>query len=89
MKKSIFLYGLALASLVALLKFVEYRLFVHDLSLEFYVGVVAVLFTALGVWVGLRLTRKKVIIASPDFKMDQDALDRLGLSKRELEVLEQ
>lgn len=88
MKKSIFLYGLALASLVALLKFVEYRLFVHDLSLEFYVGVVAVLFTALGVWVGLRLTRKKVIIASPDFKMDQDALDRLGLSKRELEVLE-
>ena len=88
MKKTIFLYGLALASLLALLKFVEYRLFVHDLSLEFYVGVVAVLFTALGVWVGLRLTRKKVIIASPDFKMDQDALDRLGLSKRELEVLE-
>lgn len=74
--------------MVALLKFVEYRLFVRDLSMEFYVGVVAVLFTSLGVWVGLRLTQKKVIIRSPDFKFDQSILDRLGISKREFEVLE-
>ncbi len=74
--------------MVALLKFVEYRLFVRDLSMEFYVGVVAVLFTSLGVWVGLRLTRKKVIIISPDFVFNQPALDRLGISKREFEVLE-
>ena len=77
-----------LAGLVALLKFFEYSLFIRDLSLEFYVGVVAVLFTALGVWVGRRLTIKKVIIASPDFHLDARALDRLGLSKREFEVLE-
>ena len=73
--------------MVALLKFVEYRLFVRDLSMEFYVGVVAVLFTALGVWVGLRLTRKKVIVLPADFTLDQGALDRLALSKREFEVL--
>ena len=73
--------------MVALLKFVEYRLFVRDLSMEFYVGVVAVLFTSLGVWVGLKLTRKKVILISPDFVFDQPALDRLGISKREFEVL--
>lgn len=88
MKKTIFLYGLSLAAMVAILKFIEYRLFVRDLSLEFYVGVIAVLFTALGVWVGLRLTRKKIVMASPDFKIDQFSLDRLGISKRELEVLE-
>lgn len=88
MKRTIFLYGLSLASLVALLKFFEYRLFIRDLSLEFYVGVVAVLFTALGVWVGRRLTKKIVIIASPDFHLDARALDRLGISKREFEVLE-
>ncbi len=88
MKKTILIYGLSLAAMVALLKFVEYRLFVRDLSMEFYVGVVAVLFTSLGVWVGLRLTQKKVIIRSPDFKFDQSILDRLGISKRELEVLE-
>ncbi len=88
MKKTILIYGLSLAAMVALLKFVEYRLFVRDLSMEFYVGVVAVLFTSLGVWVGLRLTQKKVIIRSPDFKFDQSILDRLGISKREFEVLE-
>ena len=87
MKKTILLYGLSLAALVAILKFVEYRLFVRDLSMEFYVGVVAVLFTALGVWVGLRLTRKKVIVLPADFTLDQGALDRLALSKREFEVL--
>ena len=87
MKKTILLYGLSLAGMVALLKFVEYRLFVRDLSMEFYVGVVAVLFTSLGVWVGLKLTRKKVILISPDFVFDQPALDRLGISKREFEVL--
>ena len=87
MKKTILLYGLSLAALVAILKFVEYRLFVRDLSMEFYVGVVAVLFTTLGVWVGLRLTRKKVIVLPADFTLDQGALDRLALSKREFEVL--
>ena len=88
MKKTILLYGLAMAGLVILLKFFEYQLFVRDLSLEVYAGAVALVFTALGVWAGLRLTQKKVIIASPDFKFDESALERLGISKRELEVLE-
>ena len=87
MKKTILLYGLSLAGLVALLKSFEYRLFIRDLSLEFYVGIVAVLFTGLGVWAGLRLTRKKVIVLTPDFQLDENALNRGGISKREHEVL--
>ncbi|NOT77277.1 MAG: winged helix-turn-helix transcriptional regulator [Cyclobacteriaceae bacterium] len=88
MKKTIFLYGLSLAALVAVLKYFEYRLFIRDLSIEFYVGVIAILFTALGVWVGLRLTRKKVVVTYPDFKLDSETLNRLSISKREQEVLE-
>ncbi len=88
MRKTIFLYGLALAALTALLKLVEFRFYVRDLSLEFYIGMVAVLFTGLGIWAGLRLTHKKVIIVSPDFKRNEPELQRLGLSKREYEVLE-
>jgi DNA-binding CsgD family transcriptional regulator len=88
MKKTIALYGLALAGLVAILKFVEYRFFVQDLALEFYLGIVAILFTGLGIWAGLKLTRKKVIIADPNFKLDPATLDRLGISNREYEVLE-
>ncbi|MFZ6010702.1 MAG: DNA-binding response regulator, partial [Bacteroidota bacterium] len=61
MRRTIILYGLALALLIFLLKFFEYRFMVRDLSLEFYLGLIAVLFTALGVWAGLRLTRKKTV----------------------------
>ncbi len=88
MRKTIFLYGLSLAALVALLKFFEYRLFVRDLSVEVYISVVAILFTALGVWIGLRLTRKKIVLISPDFQLDTSVLSRLGISKREQEVLD-
>lgn len=88
MRKTILLYGVAMAALTGILKFIEYRYFVRDLSLEFYLGAVAVLFTGLGVWAGLRLTRRKVVIATPDFKLNEAELQRLGISKREYEVLE-
>lgn len=89
MRKTILLYGLALAALTALLKFVEYRFFVRDLSLEIFLGIIAALFTGLGIWVGLRLTRKReVVIAAPDCKRNDAELQRLGISKREFEVLE-
>ena len=88
MRKTILLYGIALAALTGILKFIEYRFLVRDLSLEFYLGTAAVLFTGLGVWVGLRLTRRKVIIANPDFRLKEPELQRLGISKREYEVLE-
>src|SRR5262244_920717 len=88
MRKTILLYGIAMAALTGLLKFFEYRFLVRDLSLEIYIGALAVLFTSLGVWVGLRLTRRKVVIASPEFKLNEPELQRLGISKREYEVLE-
>ncbi|HQQ98799.1 MAG TPA: LuxR C-terminal-related transcriptional regulator [Cyclobacteriaceae bacterium] len=50
-------------------------------------GVIAVMFTVLGVWVGLRLTRKKVVYAAAEVAIDEQAIARLGISKREQEVL--
>jgi len=79
-----------MAVLLGLLKLVEYQYFVRDIPLEFYVGTIAVLFTGLGIWAGLRLTRPKVIeveIGGP-FERDDEAVRRLGISKREFEVLE-
>jgi len=94
-KRIIIWYGLALAILVFLLKFLEYRYIVRDLSLEFYLGVIAILFTTVGIWLGLKLTRKKVITisaptSSPDtiFQLDEQILQQKGISKREYEVLE-
>jgi DNA-binding CsgD family transcriptional regulator len=88
MRRTILIYGIALAALIGLLKAIEYHFFIHDLSLEFYLGSVAVFFAGIGIWMGLRLTRKKVVLASPDFKLDESELQRLGISKREYEVLE-
>ena len=88
MRRTILLYGLAMAVLIALLKLVEYRYFVRDIPLEFYIGIVAVMFTGLGIWAGLKLTRPKVIEVSGPFERDDAAIKRLGISRREFEVLE-
>jgi NarL family two-component system response regulator LiaR len=90
MLRTILLYGLAMAALIALLKLVEYKYLIRDIPLEFYIGVVALMFTALGIWAGLRLTRPRVIeveVHGP-FERDDQAIKQLGISKREFEVLE-
>ena len=88
MRRTILFYGLAMAALIAVLKLVEYRYFVRDVPLEFYIGVVAVMFTGLGIWAGLKLTRPKVIEIGGPFERDDEAVKRLGISRREFEVLE-
>ncbi len=90
MRRTILLYGIAMAALLGLLKMVEYKYLVRDIPLEAYVGVIAVMFTALGIWAGLKLTRPKVVEVLVDgpFVRDDQALKRLGISKREFEVLE-
>jgi len=87
-RRTILIYAAAMAVLIGLLKFVEYQYFVRDIPLEFYVGTVAVMFTALGIWAGLRLTRPKIIESGIPFQLDEANLRTLGISKREYEVLE-
>ncbi len=96
MKKTIFLYGIALALLTFLLKGIEYRYYLRELSVEFYIAVVAILFSGLGIWMGIKLTRsfRHREFTSADFtprkiqKGDPALLEKLGISPRELEVLQ-
>ncbi len=90
MRKTILIYGLILAALIFILKFVEYRFFVRDLTLEFYIGFIAVTFTIVGVWGGLKLTSGKRVVVQTvkEFVFNEDRQKELGISKRELEVLE-
>jgi NarL family two-component system response regulator LiaR len=91
MRRTVLVYGSIFALLIFVMKFIEYRYIVRDLSLEFYLGVVAVIFMVLGVWAGLRITsRKTIVITGPaaDFILDEDRLRQMGISKREHEVLE-
>lgn len=89
MWRTVLLYGLSLAVMIAVLKFLEYRLLVRDLSLEFYMGILAVGFAVLGVWMGMRLTRRReVLVPVSNFVFDPSRLEKLNISKREYEVLE-
>lgn len=85
------MYGLIGGLAIALLQLVEYRFLVIEHSLEIYGGLVALLFSALGIWLGLRLTKttvvlKEVPVAGP-FVLNEARLAELGITQRELEVL--
>ncbi|MBX7126382.1 MAG: LuxR C-terminal-related transcriptional regulator [Cyclobacteriaceae bacterium] len=88
MRRTILLYGLLMAVLIFLLKMLEYRYWIYDLRMEFYIGAVALLFTALGVWAGLRLNarRKLVAAATPAVRIDEQ-IRAWGITTREAEVL--
>ncbi|MBN8820590.1 MULTISPECIES: response regulator transcription factor [unclassified Spirosoma] len=89
MKRTVLLYSLALAGLIVLLKMLEYRFLVQTLSLEIYLGIVAILFTVLGIWAGQKITRTKtVLVTQSAFQFDPALLTKTGISKREYEVLE-
>ena len=90
MRRSLFIYGLAGATLLIALRWVDYSLFVGILSFEVYVGLLASLFTVIGIVIGLRLTGRKseeVDTARP-FELNPSRLKVFGISQREYEVLE-
>jgi len=93
--RDILLYGLCGGLLILILKLTEYRFLVVEHSVEIYAALIAVLFAALGIWLGLTFTRKKppIIIkeipsppAAP-FIPDEARLSQLGITPRELEIL--
>ena len=92
---NILLYGLVGGLLVTILKLTEYRFLVLEHSLEIYGGLVAAIFAALGIWLGLTLTRRKLADSattqpgpsSTPFAVDSARLAELGITPRELEIL--
>jgi two-component system, NarL family, response regulator LiaR len=99
-KKTVLIYGILGGVLIAALKLVEYRFLVLEHSLEIYGGIIAVLFAGLGIWLGLKLTRTRetvivrevpvevqVPVGGP-FARNERRLEQLGITPRELEILE-
>ena len=94
MKKHILIYGLCGGALILLLKLVEYRFLVVEHSIEIYGGLIALLFAGLGIWLGLKLTKNKETIVVKEvrviepFSLNETRLRELGITRRELEILE-
>jgi NarL family two-component system response regulator LiaR len=93
-KKTILIYGVLGGLLIAALKAVEYRFLVVEHSLEIYGGIVALIFASLGIWLGLKLTRPKLVVrevlvsTSGPFVVDEARQAQLGITPRELEILQ-
>jgi DNA-binding CsgD family transcriptional regulator len=90
------LYGVSLALLLLLLKWLEWRFLIINHAFEIYAGAIALIFTGLGIWLAIKLITPKVktvivekqVFASADFILNAAEVNRLHLSPRELEVLQ-
>ena len=90
------IYGLCGGVLIVALRLIEFRFLVVEHSLEIYGGLIALLFAALGIWLGLKLTRKEEVVvvkevpvpSNQPFALNEERLKLLGITRRELEILE-
>src|ERR1700684_3594107 len=100
MKRHVVIFGLVGGLLIAILQYTEYRFIVIEHSVELYGALVALLFATFGIWLGLRITRrretmaKEVLPASgrssePALPFSPNAAQQqsLGITDRELEIL--
>jgi ATP/maltotriose-dependent transcriptional regulator MalT len=108
-----FAYGISLAVLLLLLDWLRWKFLILDHATEIYIGAIALMFTALGVWLAIKLItpKKETIIIekevyittethqqydnpsnintpSTNFELNGKALEKSGISARELEVLQ-
>jgi NarL family two-component system response regulator LiaR len=95
--KEILVYGISMALLILLLKWLEAHFIVFNYRLEFFIGAIAIMFMVLGIWLALKLVKPKVetriiekevyIDNSAQTQINQQEIVKLGISKRELDVL--
>jgi DNA-binding CsgD family transcriptional regulator len=89
------LLGAAGGLLIALLKLIEYKHFVHTYPTELYGGLIAALFTVIGIYFGVKWTRPKEVVVvrevrireSGPFVLNAAKLKEVGLTQREHEIL--
>ena len=98
MKRHVLIFGLVGGLLIVTLQLTQYRFLVIEHSVELYSALVAILFAAFGIWLGLRITRrretiviKEVIIPAANsaapFTPNTAQQQSLGITARELEIL--
>jgi NarL family two-component system response regulator LiaR len=96
MKQHVLVYGLVGGILITALKLTEYRFLVMEHSIEIYGGLIAATFAVLGIWLGVKLngSQHRIVVkeapvpAGEPFAPDARKREDLGLTRRELEILE-
>jgi two-component system, NarL family, response regulator LiaR len=91
-------YGFFMAILVFILKWLQWKYLITDNSSDIYIGLIAVFFTLLGIWMATQLSKPKIqtlIIEKEVYQpplgnmtINETELKRLNLTSREYEVLQ-
>ena len=103
MKRHVLIFGLVGGLLIAILQYFEYRFVIIEHSVEIYVALVAILFATFGIWLGLRIARRREstretvvvreVLVAPEtttrepFAPNAANQQTLGITTRELEIL--
>jgi two-component system, NarL family, response regulator LiaR len=95
--RHVILYSTAMAVLVFALKWLQWKYLITDNSYDIYIGLIALFFTFLGVWVANQMVVPKVktivvekevyIFQTEAFSVNEEELSKLNLTNREYEVL--
>lgn len=93
-----------MAAILLLLQWMQFKLLIVDHATEIYITGIAIIFTLIGIWLAKKLTRPKTEViketivvekevtvyksASEPFSPDTKMIGRLGISQREMDVLQ-
>ena len=96
--RHIILYGSAIGALTFFLKWIQWKFLIVDNAIDIYIGLIALFFTTLGIWLANQMERpkiqtviveKEVIITQPEeFVFNEAELKKLNLTTREYQVLQ-
>ncbi|WP_299674766.1 response regulator transcription factor [uncultured Dokdonia sp.] len=83
MKKTVLIFGMLALAILALLQLSSYSLISGDLTIEFVISGIAIVFFIIGVFIQKKFKKEAVVSQ----EIDREQIDAIGLSKREYEVL--
>jgi DNA-binding CsgD family transcriptional regulator len=99
MKQVVIGFGLLILAVLILFQLVKFTHFRTDIGFDFWIAGIALVFLVIGYFVSRKLFAKEItkevirekevyIEVSPPAELDQKKLEKLGLSKREYEILQ-
>lgn len=88
MRSVIIPFALVLSGVVLLLLIAQYSVISANISQEVSIGAISIAFLALGIFISKSKKAKSIFVKVDDIPIDTKKIEELGISKREMEVLE-
>lgn len=88
MLKTVLRFGLLVIVLLVLFQLTQVSQVTPDIPADTIIAITAVVLMALGIYLGGNMKKEKVVEVEPPKEIDEEKITQLGISQRELEVLQ-